>query len=141
MQRTTESTPRDDEGGGDTPTIPFVGQWNVVKYVDKEYHGSDLYSQNESSGNEYRIDFTENTVTWMSERYPFDDTVWKEERSGTYHMDGTMLVFDSGEFDYFEVTSFDGQDNMQVVFQYSRYKSGTTVRYVKQMDLQRKKTL
>ena len=124
-------------GGGTITSSYIVGQWNVVSGTYKRYEDDVLVKDdNEVCSSPYdRIAFYDNgTVAYLEYS---SSRGYHEEGVGTYSMDGTAFVYGSGEFDYFEITSYDGNNTMEVVYQFSSNKSGTKVRKVFREKLQR----
>ena len=124
-------------GGGTITSSYIVGQWNVVSSTYKRYEDDVLVKDdNEVCSSPYnRIAFYDNgTVAYLEYS---SSRGYHEEGVGTYSMDGTAFVYGSGEFDYFEITSYDGNNTMEVVYQFSSNKSGTKVRKVFREKLQR----
>ena len=118
---------------------PFVGQWNVVAIQQSVYH-NDVFQSSETENFQApysRFDFTETTITFME--YLESQATLQAAAQGTYHMDGTALVYDGGHFDFFEVISFDASkpNDLQISVAFHEDKTNYVVRKVTRVTLKR----
>lgn len=124
-----------------SPTPPemrsIVGKWNVVYVSSKRYEGgtlTDSYEGAMTAPYDY-VQITDNTFTYME--YSDSRGTWHEDGTGTWRMDGTKFVFTSSDFDYMEVISYDGKNNMVVSSGMSEDKGSYVVNKQYVMTLQR----
>jgi len=120
-----------------TETRSIVGKWNVVYVSSQRYEGAtltDSYEGAKTAPYDY-IQITDNTFTYME--YSNSRGTWHEDGTGTWRMDGTKFVFTSSDFDYMEVISYDGNNNMVVSSRMSEDKDSYVVTKQYVMTLQR----
>ena len=128
--------------GEGTPTpidaIDVVGTWNIVSGSYKRYENDVLVNEeNGAFTAPYdRIAFYDNgTMEYLE--YSSSRGTWHEDGKGNYYMDGTALVYNGGDWDYFEITAVNNADEMEVVYKFSENKGSTIVEKVYRSKLQR----
>ena len=104
------------KGGGSSPSVVFVGKWNVVREVKGET------TKDYTAPYDYIL-FTENTFTYYE--YSSSKGAWHEDGIGRYHMDGTVFVYDGGDWSAVEVTNYDGRSTLEILVQRN---NGTFIR-------------
>ena len=108
----------EDKGsGGSSQGVSFVGKWNVVSMVKGET------TENYTAPYDYIL-FTKDTFTYYE--YSSSKGTWHEDGIGRYHMDGTIVVYDGGDWGAMEVASYDGRDTLVIIVQGD---NGKTRRY------------
>ena len=116
----------------------IVGQWNMVSGVITRYENDVMVSQdNETAEPPYdRMAFYENGVFEYLE-YSNSSDSYHEDGNGTYTIVDNKFVYGSGDWDSFVITSFDGSDNMVVVFHTTENKGSKVVKMVCRVTMQR----
>ena len=116
----------------------IVGQWNMVSGVITRYENDVMVSQdNETAEPPYdRMAFYENGVFEYLE-YSNSSDSYHEDGNGTYTIVDNKFVYGSGDWDSFVITSFDGSDNMVVIFHTTENKGSKVVKMVCRVTMQR----
>ena len=88
---------------------PYVGNWDVIKRVVTRGSTTNTYT---APPIEAWVEFTSSSFTV---RYGSAKTVIA---TGNYHLSGTTFVYDGGQLNVINITSFDGENNMQIHIEY-----------------------
>lgn len=104
----------DDDDGGGVAGASIVGTWNIVYAVEQRYENNELVRDREGAlqAPYDQIVFTANTFAYME--YSNSKGTWHEDGVGTWYQDGTRFVFASNDFQYVEVTDYDGKDALSL---------------------------
>lgn len=99
---------------------PYIGKWNIVHSKYEVLYNNVVRDKGET-------DFTPpyNTVTFDENTILVNNTATGLSHNtftGTYHMEGTILVYDSGDFDNLEIVSYDGQNTLVAYCEISEMK-------------------
>ena len=116
----------------------IIGQWNMVSGLITRYENGVMVSEdNEFPEPPYdRIAFYENgTLEYLE--YSSSNEGYHEDGNATYTIVDNKFVYGSGDWDSFIITSFDGSDNMEVLFQFTENKSSKVVKTIYRVTLQR----
>ncbi|MBP3789465.1 MAG: leucine-rich repeat protein, partial [Prevotella sp.] len=125
LERSTNPAFDSEPEGIELTGESIVGQWNIVSAKIKNYRDNVFTEEkSESFTAPYdRFDFTENTIMFME--HSSSSNGWHEDGKGTYRMEGNKLVYNKdGDFVFFVITAYDGQNSMEVVSRYDESKSG-----------------
>ena len=127
----------DDDGDGGVAGASIVGTWNIVYGVEQRYENNELVREREGAleAPYDQIIFTANTFVYME--YSNSKGTWHEDGTGTWRQDGTRFVFTSNDFQYVEVTDYDGKDALSLIMQSSEDKVSVIVTKKYRFKLQR----
>ena len=127
----------DDDDAGGVAGASIVGTWNIVYGVEQRYENNELVREREGAleAPYDQIIFTANTFAYME--YSNSKGTWHEDGTGTWRQGGTRFVFTSNDFQYVEVTDYDGKDALSLIMQSSEDKVSVIVTKKYRFKLQR----
>ena len=127
----------DDDDAGGVAGASIVGTWNIVYGVEQRYENNELVREREGAleAPYDQIIFTAKTFAYME--YSNSKGTWHEDGTGTWRQDGTRFVFTSNDFQYVEVTDYDGKDALSLIMQSSEDKVSVIVTKKYRFKLQR----
>ena len=127
----------DDDDAGGVAGASIVGTWNIVYGVEQRYENNELVREREGAleAPYDQIIFTANTFVYME--YSNSKGTWHEDGTRTWRQDGTRFVFTSNDFQYVEVTDYDGKDALSLIMQSSEDKVSVIVTKKYRFKLQR----
>ena len=116
----------------------IIGQWSIVSGSYTRYENDVQVSQEIGALTPPydRIAFYDNGTMEFLE-YSSSNNSYHEDGNGTYTIVNNKFVFVGGDWDSFIITAFDGNNTMEVYFQFSENKGSTFVRKVYSAKLQR----